>query len=97
MTLGIPGASRVYNALGVIGASLALGIPLDEIARRALATAKGVKGRVEVVPTPGKDYTVLIDYSHTPDSLENILRAVRGFCRGARALPCSAAAATATR
>jgi UDP-N-acetylmuramoyl-L-alanyl-D-glutamate--2,6-diaminopimelate ligase len=41
-----------------------------------------VKGRVEVVPTPGKPYTVLIDYSHTPDSLENVLKTVRGFCKG---------------
>ncbi len=81
MTLGIPGIFSVYNALGVVGAALALGVPLDKIAG-ALQTAKSVKGRVEVVPTPGKDYTVIIDYSHTPDSLENILRAVRGFCKG---------------
>ena len=40
------------------------------------------QGRVEVVPTPGKDYTVLIDYAHTPDALENVLRSVRGFCKG---------------
>ena len=80
-TLGIPGIFSVYNALGVIAAALALGIPLAEITD-ALRTAQSVKGRVEVVPTPGKDYTVLIDYSHTPDSLENILRAVRGFCTG---------------
>ena len=81
VTLGIPGIFSVYNALGVIAAALALHIPLAEIAD-ALRTAQSVKGRVEVVPTPGKDYTVLIDYSHTPDSLENILRAVRGFCAG---------------
>ena len=81
VTLGIPGIFSVYNALGVIGAALALEIPLPAIAD-ALRTAQSVKGRVEVVPTPGKDYTVLIDYSHTPDSLENILKAVRGFCRG---------------
>ena len=81
MTLGIPGIFSVYNALGVVGAALALGVPLDKIAG-ALQTAKSVKGRVEVVPAPGKDYTVIIDYSHTPDSLENILRAVRGFCKG---------------
>ena len=35
-----------------------------------------------MVPTPGKDYTVLIDYAHTPDALENVLRSVRGFCKG---------------
>ncbi len=79
--LGIPGAFSVYNALGVLGAALTLGVPLDR-AVRSLATARGVKGRAEVVPTPGKDYTVLIDYSHTPDSLENILKTVREFCRG---------------
>ncbi len=79
--LGIPGGFTVYNALCVIGAALELGAPLPRIAA-ALAEAEGVKGRVEVVPTPGKDYTVLIDYAHTPDSLENVLRAVRGFCKG---------------
>lgn len=79
--LSIPGAFTVYNALGVIQAAQALGLPLEKIAA-ALSTAQGVKGRAEVVPTPGKDYTVLIDYSHTPDSLENILKTVRGFCRG---------------
>jgi len=81
MELGIPGAFSVYNALGVIGAALTLGIGLDQIAD-ALATAQGVKGRAEVVPTPGKEYTVLIDYSHTPDSLENILKTAREFCKG---------------
>jgi len=79
--LGIPGAFSVYNALGVIGAALTLELTLPEIVD-ALTTAQGVKGRAEVVPTPGKDYTVIIDYSHTPDSLENILNTARGFCEG---------------
>ena len=79
--LGIPGGFTVCNALGVIGAALRLGMKLPDIAG-ALREAKGVRGRVEVVPTPGKDYTVLIDYAHTPDSLENVLKSVRGFCRG---------------
>ena len=79
--LGIPGVFSVYNALGALGAALALGVSLPDAAR-ALSQARGVKGRVEVVPTPGKAYTVLIDYSHTPDSLENVLKMVRGFCRG---------------
>ena len=80
-TLGIPGAFSVYNALSAMSAALALGIA-PEKAAASLATARGVKGRAEVVPTPGKDYTVLIDYSHTPDSLENILKTVREFARG---------------
>ena len=79
--LPIPGKFTVYNALTVLGCSLQLGIDLQEAAE-ALKTASGVKGRVEVVPTPGKPYTVLIDYAHTPDGLENVLSSVRGFCKG---------------
>ncbi|MBE6958638.1 MAG: UDP-N-acetylmuramoyl-L-alanyl-D-glutamate--2,6-diaminopimelate ligase [Ruminococcaceae bacterium] len=81
VTLPIPGRFTVYNALTALGIALQLGITL-EAAAKALATAKGVKGRVEVVPTPGKPYTILIDYAHTPDGLENVLRSVRDFCKG---------------
>jgi len=79
--LPIPGKFTVYNALTVLGCALQLGISLQQAAE-ALASAKGVKGRVEVVPTPGQDYTVLIDYAHTPDGLENVLSAVKGYCKG---------------
>ena len=79
--LGIPGGFSAYNTLSVLGAAILLGIrPAD--AADALGDAKSVKGRVEIVPTPGTDYTVLIDYAHTPDALENVLRSVRGFCKG---------------
>ena len=81
VSLPIPGRFTVYNALSVLGISLQLGISL-EAAAGALATAKGVRGRVEVVPTPGKPYTVLLDYAHTPDGLENVLTSVRDFCKG---------------
>jgi UDP-N-acetylmuramoyl-L-alanyl-D-glutamate--2,6-diaminopimelate ligase len=47
----------------------------------ALSDAPGIKGRAEIVPT-GRDFTVMIDYSHTPDSMENILRTVRGYAKG---------------
>jgi len=80
MVLHIPGEFSVYNALGVVGTVYALGVPLPQIAT-ALAQAKGVKGRVESVPTDG-DYTILIDYAHTPDAIENVLRAVRSFAAG---------------
>jgi len=79
--LPIPGKFTVYNALTVLGMAMQLGITLEDAAK-ALATAQGVKGRVEVVPTPGKPYTVLIDYAHTPDGLENVLSSVKGFCKG---------------
>ncbi len=79
--LPIPGKFTVYNALTVLGIALQLGLSLEATAR-ALATAKGVKGRVEVVPTPGQDYTVMIDFAHTPDGLQNVLSSVKGFCKG---------------
>ena len=79
--LPIPGRFTVYNALTVLGVACQLGISLSDCAE-ALKTAKGVKGRVEVVPTPGTSYSVLVDYAHTPDGLENVLRSVRDFCRG---------------
>ena len=78
--LPIPGGFTIYNALGVIACGLTLGLPLGQIAT-ALANVKGLKGRIEVVPVPA-DYTVLIDYAHTPDALENILTTVRDFTRG---------------
>ena len=77
----IPGKFTVYNTMTVIGIAKQLGVSLEESAQ-ALATVQGVKGRVEVVPTPGKDYSVLIDYAHTPDGLDNVLRSVREFCKG---------------
>lgn len=79
--LGIPGGFTVYNALTVLGMAIGLGIAVPAAAA-ALANARGVKGRMEVVPTPGKEYTVIIDYAHTPDALENVLCSVRGFCKG---------------
>lgn len=81
ISLPIPGGFTVYNALTAIGCALQLGVNLPDIAK-ALSTAKGVKGRVEVVPTPGKPYTILIDYAHTPDGLENVLTSVKGYCKG---------------
>ena len=79
--LPIPGKFTVYNALTVLGIALQLDIGLADAAK-ALETAEGVKGRVEVVPTPGKPYTILIDYAHTPDGLENVLSSVKDFCKG---------------
>lgn len=75
--LPIPGGFSIYNALGVLTCTQGLGLPLSAAAE-ALAHVKGVKGRIEVVPVPAP-YTVLIDYAHTPDALENILTTVRGL------------------
>ena len=69
--LPIPGGFTIYNALAAISCGLCLGLTLADIAA-SLRSAKGVRGRVEVVPVPTA-YTVLIDYAHTPNALENVL------------------------
>ena len=71
----IPGSFSVSNALAVLAAAHSEGIGLAEGAK-ALATAHGVKGRLESVPTDG-NYHILIDYSHKPDALEKVLRSLR--------------------
>ncbi len=81
VSLGIPGEFMVENALTVLGIAVQLGISLSDAAR-AIAKAKGVPGRVEVVPTPGRPYTVIIDYAHTPDGMEKILTSLRKLCTG---------------
>ncbi len=77
--LDIPGKFSVYNALTALGCLSAAGISLDD-AVKFLKVARGVKGRVEVVET-GKDYTVIIDYAHTPDGLDNVIQTIRGFAK----------------
>ena len=79
--VNIPGGFMIYNTLDALGAALMLGVSLEQSAD-ALSRVPHVKGRVEVVPTPGKPYTVLIDYAHTPDSMENVLQTVKGFAKG---------------
>lgn len=78
--LAIPAMFSVYNALSVIGAGLALGLSLEQCAD-ALSSAEGVKGRLEIVPT-GKDYSVIIDYSHKPDALEKVLKTLKSVTKG---------------
>lgn len=77
--LGIPGKFSVYNALTAIGVCISAGISAED-AIKALANATGVMGRCETVPTD-TEYTVIIDYAHTPDGLENILSTVREFTK----------------
>lgn len=76
----IPGAFSVYNTLAAAACAVSLGVPFQQVLE-ALHQVKGVKGRIEVVPT-GRDFTVIIDYAHTPDALEKILKSIRGFAKG---------------
>ena len=81
VSVPIPGRFTLYNALTVLGIAKELGISLADAAA-ALSSAQGVKGRIEVVPTPDMPFSVLIDYAHTPDGLENVLTSVKDFCKG---------------
>ena len=78
--LPIPGGFSIYNALAALSAGLCLGLDLAGMAA-ALRCVHGVKGRVEVVPVP-RAYTVIIDYAHSPNALENILMTARDFTAG---------------
>lgn len=78
--LAIPGQFSVYNGLAAATVCLAVGMPFERVTE-ALSAATGVKGRAEVVPT-GRDFTVVIDYAHTPDGLENICRTLKECCAG---------------
>jgi UDP-N-acetylmuramoyl-L-alanyl-D-glutamate--2,6-diaminopimelate ligase len=76
----LPGRFNVYNVLGALAAVRALGVPLD-VAAGAIETAGHVPGRFEPVEA-GQEFAVLVDYAHTPDSLENVLCAARGLTDG---------------
>ncbi len=71
MRLNTAGKFSVYNSLAAAVCTKELGLPLNEISD-ALSQLKGVKGRAEVVPCD-RDFTIIIDYAHTPDGLQNIL------------------------
>ncbi len=76
----IPGRFSVYNSLCAVSAAISLGFGFED-ALRAIAKCSGVKGRIEVVPTD-TDYTVIIDYAHSPDGLENIISSLREISKG---------------
>ncbi|WP_026485529.1 UDP-N-acetylmuramoyl-L-alanyl-D-glutamate--2,6-diaminopimelate ligase [Caldanaerobius polysaccharolyticus] len=73
----VPGRFSVYNALAAVAAIWSLGFPVKSIVE-SLEKFPGVKGRCELVDCAAP-YKVVIDYAHTPDGLENILRSVREF------------------
>ncbi|MBE6903992.1 MAG: UDP-N-acetylmuramoyl-L-alanyl-D-glutamate--2,6-diaminopimelate ligase [Ruminococcaceae bacterium] len=73
--IGIPGKFSVYNALCAVAIAIANGVRSD-VAAKALKSAPGVCGRMEIVPT-NKDFTVIIDYAHTPDGLEKAITTLR--------------------
>ena len=79
--LKTPGRFSAYNALAAAACALALGIGFEQVID-ALREANTIKGRAEVVPT-GRDFTVVIDYAHTPDGLKNICETLNA-CKAGR-------------
>ncbi len=78
--VSVPGLFSVYNALAAISICGIIGVSPQAI-RDGLINVQ-IPGRAEVVPTPGKPYTVMIDYAHSPNSLENILSTIKEFVKG---------------
>jgi UDP-N-acetylmuramoyl-L-alanyl-D-glutamate--2,6-diaminopimelate ligase len=79
-TTKMVGKFSVYNVLAATAACLAEGIPLSSI-QKSLESISGVQGRFERVDE-GQDYTVIVDYAHTPDSLKNVLETAKEFTKG---------------
>lgn len=77
--LRMTGMFNVYNSLAAAAMALIMGVELDVI-KRGLESIASVPGRIETLETQ-TPYRVILDYSHSPDALENILRAVRAFTR----------------
>lgn len=80
MRIKTGGKFSVYNSLCAAVCAKVLGFTVDEISE-AMAKMDGVRGRAEIYPT-GKDFSVIIDYAHTPDGLENILNTFKELKRG---------------
>lgn len=78
--LSTPGRFSVYNALGAIGACLLLEIPMEDIVS-GLEENRGVAGRFQTVRSK-KGYQAVVDYAHTPDGLDNILKTAGEFAKG---------------
>ncbi len=76
----LTGMFNVYNALVAAACALILGVTMADI-KKGLETIVSVPGRVEMLETQ-TPYRMILDYSHSPDALENILKTVREFCRG---------------
>lgn len=73
------GKFSVYNVLASISTALVSGIPIHDIIQ-TIEGVKGVAGRFELV-NAGQNYTVIVDYAHTPDSLENVLKTIQYFAQ----------------
>lgn len=77
--LKLIGKFSVYNTLAAISAALCAGVSI-ELCIRSIEEISGVSGRFELV-SAGQEFPVIVDYAHTPDGLENILKTVKEFAQ----------------
>lgn len=80
LSLGVTGLFNVYNVMSAVGAALAEKVASETI-KKALEAFKSVPGRFELVDA-GQEFSIIVDYAHTPDGLENILRTAREITAG---------------
>lgn len=78
--MNLIGKFSIYNVLAATAACIVSNIPLDVI-HSVIENLEGVPGRFEVI-NAGQDFTVIVDYAHTPDSLENVLVTIRQITKG---------------
>ncbi len=81
MHINIPGLFSVFNAMGAAAIALQLGCPMECVVE-GLEEMEHVAGRLETIPVPDGRFSVIVDYAHTPDALENVLKTVQGFAPG---------------
>ncbi len=80
VTVPMPGRFTVYNALAAIATCLSLDVPLQTILD-ALQEIKGPDGRLQTIQSPD-GYTIMVDYAHTPDALDNVLSNLKPYTAG---------------
>ena len=80
MNLPIPGLFSVFNAMGSVGLALSVGLPLSCI-KDGLESMTSVSGRIEAVTPKDHPFSVFVDYAHTPDALENVLKTIHEFAK----------------
>lgn len=78
--LSLLGEFNVYNALGAILACRAEGVPMEDILR-SLAAGEDIPGRLEKIDE-GQDFEVIVDYAHSPESLEKVYGVLRPHAKG---------------
>ncbi|MCY8521632.1 UDP-N-acetylmuramoyl-L-alanyl-D-glutamate--2,6-diaminopimelate ligase [Bacillus atrophaeus] len=80
ITISLVGQFNVYNVLAAVATCIAAGIPFETVAE-AVEELHGVRGRFELV-NKNQEFPVIVDYAHTPDSLENVLKTCKDMTEG---------------